>query len=171
MDAKLSNFSELSNILSVKSSLRTNLMSLFTRFGLGHLLCRMSLEKQADIPAVQLILSLCLFRIAGESIHSMYKKSYYDLLNTGHNCYYRMMRRTTMDWRKLLMGMALRFLAILRKEHAEVSSDNASYIFDDTTLEKTGYGMEQISRVFDHVQGKCILGFKLLVCAFFDSTI
>ena len=101
----------------------------------------------------------------------MYKKSYYDLLNTGHNYYYRMMRRATMDWRKLLMGMALRFLAILRKEHAEVSSDNASYIFDDTTLEKTGYGIEQISRVFDHVQGKCILGFKLLVCAFFDSTI
>jgi hypothetical protein len=25
------------------------------------------------------------------------------------------------------------------------------------------------SRVFDHVQGKCILGFKLLVCAFFDG--
>lgn len=44
MNAKLSNFSELSNILSVKSSLRTNLMALFTRFGLGHLLCRMSLE-------------------------------------------------------------------------------------------------------------------------------
>lgn len=100
-------------------------MSLFTRSGLGHLLCRMSLEKQAGIPSVQLILSLCLFRIAGESIHSMYKKSYYDLLNTGHNCYYRMMRRATMDWRKLLMGMALRFLAILRKEQAEVSSDNA----------------------------------------------
>ena len=99
----------MSNILSVKSSLRTNLMALFTRFGLGHLLCRMSLEKQAGVPAVQLILSLCLFRIAGESIHSMYKKSYYDLLNTGHNCYYRMLRRATMDWRKLLLGMALRF--------------------------------------------------------------
>lgn len=169
MDAKLSNFSELSNILSVKSSLRTNLMALFTRFGLGHLLCRMSLEKQAGIPAVQLILSLCLFRIAGESIHSICKKSYYGLLNTGHNCYYRMLRRATMDWRKLLLGMALRFLAILRKEHAEVSSENTSYIFDDTTLEKTGLGMEQISRVFDHVQGKCVLGFKLLVCAFFDG--
>ena len=169
MDAKLNNFSELSNILSVKSSLRTNLMTLFTRFGLGHLLYRMSLEKQAGIPAVQLILSLCLFRIAGESIHSIWKKSYYDLLHTGHNCYYRMLRRATMDWRKLLLGMALRFLAILRKEHAEAPSDNTSYIFDDTTLEKTGYGIEQISRVFDHVQGKCVLGFKLLVCAFFDG--
>ena len=46
MDAKLSNFSELSNILSVKSSLQTNLMALFTRFGLGHLLCKLSLEKE-----------------------------------------------------------------------------------------------------------------------------
>lgn len=58
-------------------------MSLFTRFGLGHLLCKLSLEKKSGISAVQLILSLCLFRIAGESIHSMYKKSYYDLLDTG----------------------------------------------------------------------------------------
>ena len=73
MNAKLSNFSELSNILSVKSSLRINLMALFTRFGLGHLLCKLSLEKEAGIPAVQLILSLCLFRMASESIHSMYK--------------------------------------------------------------------------------------------------
>ena len=71
MNAKLSNFSELSNILSVKSSLRINLMALFTRFGLGHLLCKLSLEKEAGIPAVQLILSLCLFRIASESIHSI----------------------------------------------------------------------------------------------------
>ena len=44
-----------------------------------------------------------------------------------------------MDWRKLLMGKALLFLVILRKEHAEASSDNASYIFDDTTLEKIGF--------------------------------
>ena len=80
-----------------------------------------------------------------------------------------MLRRANMDWRKLLLGMALRFLAILRKEHAENTSENISYIFDDTTLEKTGLGIEQISRVFDHVQGKCVLGFKLLVCAFFDG--
>ncbi len=80
MCAKISNFSEMSNILSVKSSSRTNFMALFTRFGLGHLLCKMSLEKQAGVSAVQQILSLCLFRVAGETIHSMYKKSYCDLL-------------------------------------------------------------------------------------------
>ena len=68
MNAKLSNLSELANILSVKSSVGTNLVTLFNRFGLGHLLCRMSLEKEQGVSAVQLILSLCLFRIGGESI-------------------------------------------------------------------------------------------------------
>ena len=29
--------------------------------------------------------------------------------------------------------------------------------------------MEGICRVFDHVKGRCALGYKLLLCAFFDS--
>lgn len=29
--------------------------------------------------------------------------------------------------------------------------------------------MEHISRVFDHVKGKCVLGFKVPVCAFFNG--
>lgn len=65
MNAKLSNLSELANILSVKSSVGTNLLTLFHRFGLGHLLCHMSLEKEQGVSAIQLILSLCLFRIGG----------------------------------------------------------------------------------------------------------
>lgn len=54
-----------------------------------------------------------------------------------------MMTRASMDWRKLLLGMSLRFLAIIRKEHAEVSTGMESYILDDTTLEKTGFSIEK----------------------------
>ena len=37
--------------------------------------------------------------------YSLYvQESYYDLLGTGKNCYYRMMTRASMDWRKLQMG-------------------------------------------------------------------
>lgn len=169
MDAKLSNLSELANILSVKSSLPTSLVTIFSRFGLGHLLCRMSMEKQQGVSAVQLILSLCLFRIAGDSIHSCYRKDFHDLLDTGKNCYYRMMTRASMDWRRLLFGMAVRFQAILRKEHVAEAAGPRCYILDDTTLEKSGFSMEHISRVFDHVIGRCVLGYKLLVCAFFDG--
>ncbi|MBD9271365.1 MAG: hypothetical protein EGS53_00340 [Prevotella sp.] len=94
----------------------------------------MSLEKQAGIPAVQLILSFCLFRIAGESIHSMYKKSYYELLNTGHNCYCRMMHRATMNWRKLLMGKDLLFLVIDKQPMSLPSSTLISVLLISTIL-------------------------------------
>jgi len=109
MFVKLVNFSELSKFLSVKSRLSADLLSLFGRFGLGHLLSRLSLEK------------------------------------------------------------LLRFICILRREGVWAESENSCLILDDTTLEKTGYSMERVSRVFDHVQGKCVLGFKLLLCAFFDG--
>jgi hypothetical protein len=169
MITKVDHFSELSTLLSVKSSLQVNLMTLFSRFGLGRLLSKMSLEKKAGIPAVQLILSLCLFRITGETIYSIYKKHYYDLIETGKNCYYRMMLRQGMNWRKLQLGMAVRYQALLRKENTHVPNAPKCYILDDTTLEKSGVAMEHISRVFDHVQNTCVLGYKLLLCAFFDG--
>ena len=169
MNAKLGNLSDLANILSVKSEVRANVLALFSRFGIGHLLCHLSLEKPQGISAAQLILSLCLFRVGSESIHSIYKKGFRELLDTGKNCYYRMMTRASMDWRKLLYGMAERFQAILRKEHVSDTGLPKCYIIDDTTLEKSGITMEYISRVFDHVKGRCVLGYKLLLCAFFDG--
>jgi hypothetical protein len=42
MDTKVDNFSEISSFLSVKSSLETDLMTLFGRFGLGKILSRLS---------------------------------------------------------------------------------------------------------------------------------
>ena len=102
MDAKLDNLSEISKLLSVKSKMSSDILSLFSKFGFGRLLCRLSLEKHDGISAVQQILSLCLFRINGETIHSIYKKNFYHLLTTGKNCYYRMMVRQTMNWRRLL---------------------------------------------------------------------
>ena len=38
MDAKLDNFSEISKLLSVKSKISSDILSLFSKFGLGHLL-------------------------------------------------------------------------------------------------------------------------------------
>nr|WP_249117974.1 hypothetical protein [Prevotella scopos] len=115
MDTKLDNFSEISKLLSVKSKMSSDILSLFSKFGLGRMLCRLSLEKHDGISAVQLILSLCLFRINGETIHSIYKKNFYHLLTTGKNCYYRMMVRQTRNWRRLLSYTVLRFECILRR--------------------------------------------------------
>lgn len=169
MDTKLSNFSEISKLLSVKSKMSTDILKLFSKFGLGHLLCRLSLEKHDGISAVQLILSLCLFRINGETIHSMYKKGFYGFLETGKNCYYRMLERPSMDWRRLMNYTVIRFMCVLRKNGIQTDNENSCVIIDDTTLEKSGKFMEHITKVFDHVKRNYVLGYKLLLCAFLDG--
>ena len=65
---------------------------------------------------------------------------------------------------------ALRYMCLLRKYGETPQSDiTTCFIIDDTVLEKSGVRMEGISRVFDHVKGRCVLGYKLLLCAFFDG--
>ena len=68
MNAKIEKLSEMEKVLSVKEATNAQLLSLFSRFGLGNLLRHLSLEKHDGIDAVTLILSLCLFRINGCSI-------------------------------------------------------------------------------------------------------
>ena len=61
-------------------------------------------------------------------------------------------------------------MCLLRKYgEAALSDSTTCFIVDDTMLEKSGVRMEGISRVFDHVKGRCVLGYKLLLCAFFDG--
>ena len=170
MEAKIEKISELSKLLSVKTRMSDDLFHLFGKFGIGHLLSRLSLEKHDGVSASELILSLCLFRIVGESIHSICKHKIYDLSNHGKNCFYRMMIRPQMDWRRLMNHFALRYMCLLRKySEAPQSNTTTCFIIDDTVLEKSGVRMEGISRVFDHVKGRCVLGYKLLLCAFFDG--
>ena len=58
MEAKIKEISELSKLLSVKTRMSDDLFHLFGKFGIGHLLSRLSLEKQDGVSASELILSL-----------------------------------------------------------------------------------------------------------------
>ena len=73
MEAKIEKISELSKLLSIKTRMSDDLFHLFGKFGIGHLLSRLLLEKQDGVSASELILSLCLSRIVGESIHRICK--------------------------------------------------------------------------------------------------
>ena len=75
METKIERISELSKLLSVKTRKDDDLFHLFGRFSIGHLLSRLSWEKHDGVAASELILSLCLFRIVGESIHSICKQA------------------------------------------------------------------------------------------------
>ena len=50
MEAKIEKISELSKLLSVKTRMSDDLFHLFGKFGIGHLLSRLSLEKHDGVP-------------------------------------------------------------------------------------------------------------------------
>ena len=82
-----------------------------------------------------------------------------------------MMVRQAMDWRRLnssiIQSFALR--AFFERMASKQRVRDSCVIFDDTTLEKTGRKLEHITKVFDHVKMNYVLGYKLLLCLFFDG--
>ena len=169
MFAKLNKIGELTKILSVKSETCDSIMHFMACFCIGRILSKHSLDKMRGRDMVEQILAMMVFRILDESIGFMSKTKFYGILEVGKNCFYRLLARPEMDWRILLLSMARRFHSIVRKEKAEETNAPKCYIIDDTTVSKTGLHFEGLSRVFDHVLGKCVLGYKLLILAFFDG--
>ena len=169
MFAKLNKIGELTKILSVKSETCDSIMLFMACFCIGRILSKHSLDKMRGRDMAEQILAMMAFRILGESIGFMSKTKFYGILEVGKNCFYRLLARPEMDWRILLLSMARRFHSIVHKEKAEETNAPKCYIIDDTTVSKTGLHFEGLSRVFDHVLGKCVLGYKLLILAFFDG--
>ena len=169
MAANLDNIHEIYNIFLQKNRMHADIITLFSRFQLSRTLSRLKMEKQQGVSASLLIVLLCLFRMCHESIGSFYSHKFHGLFESGKNCFYRMYNRSSMNWRKLLLRMSVRFMAIVREENAEEKGHAHCFIIDDTTLEKTGSCMEGISRVFDHVTLGFVLGYKLLLLAYFDG--
>ena len=55
MEAKIKKISGLSKLLSVKTRMSDDLFHLFGKFGIGHLLSRLSLEKRLGCPPQHLM--------------------------------------------------------------------------------------------------------------------
>lgn len=86
MIAKVYKLSELPKGLSIK----VHSDSIFTHCSPDSAASYMPLvpEKKPEHPSVQITFFLSLFRTGGNSICSIHKKSFHNLLDTGWNCYY-----------------------------------------------------------------------------------
>jgi hypothetical protein len=78
--------------------------------------------------------------------------------------FYDIKNNEFIDWRKLLLLHFKRFRYLISNDINLKTLKITALLFDDTTLEKTGKVMEKISYVNNHVTGRSILGYKLLVC-------
>ena len=166
MYTKVSNLSELTDILVDKNKLDNGVLNFVSRFKVGSLLRSFSALKEQGYPLRIIITNLIFIRLGGMNINSEMK--------TGNsiiddNTFYRTLNDSRIDWRKMLLSFALQFTRIVKKETQMEENLTRCFVVDDSLLEKSGKTIEGISRVSNHVKGGFTFGFKLLLLGYFDG--
>ena len=122
--------------------------------------------------SVKLVLSLLLVNAvtAKKTVSSSLSHFYEQGLQIGKDVFYRMKNKDHICWRQILWYIVMKFIHVTTSTSLPGEPGKPHcLIFDDTALEKTGRKMEKIGRVWDHVQQRCVLGFKLLVMLYWDG--
>ncbi|MFO8233823.1 MAG: hypothetical protein R6U04_00265 [Bacteroidales bacterium] len=63
----------------------------------------------------------------------------------------------------------MKFIKLVSEQGEKNNNSFKSLVFDDSMLPKTGRYNEKVSRMFDHVSKRCLLGYKLLVMGCWDK--
>ena len=106
------------------------------------------------------------------TVHSMFGKYVDRQIDAGKDVFYRLKNNPGICWRLILWLFANKFVNIVRKKssYKETEGLNKCLVFDDSVLHKTGRFIENVSRVWDHVSNRFVLGFKLLLMGYWDGT-
>lgn len=166
MSAKINNLSELYDVLCGKDKIESQMLHFAELFSLEYLLKKFGWLKQQGYTFLCVITKLITIRLGGMSIYgemrtaakTMDENTLYRLLNDGH-----------VDWRHILSAFTRKFIRIVEKRTQAAGTALRCFVIDDTTLEKCGKTIEGISRVYDHVQNKYVLGFKMLLLGYYDG--
>ncbi|MDR2475380.1 MAG: transposase, partial [Bacteroidales bacterium] len=141
---------EIASVLREKK-IDEGVLGFAKHFRIGQLLKSFSDLKQHGYSMVTLIVKLILIRLGGLSIYAEQKTGSKTL---DENILYRLMNNSQIDWRKMLMSFAKRFIRIIQKNCESIDNQVRCFIIDDTLLEKTGRTIE---------------GFKQLLLGYFDG--
>lgn len=105
------------------------------------------------------------------NVNGFIYSSYNQIINACKDSFYDLLSSSLVNWRLLLYNVVKRFNH-LTLDTPQEDGDNSNvkcFIADDSDIEKRGRKFEGISRIFNHVIGRHILGFKLLVLGFWDG--
>jgi hypothetical protein len=164
-------FSELKIIISDSEKMTSSLTDVMKVFNLKKYFSLFNQLKSKGIKVSNLLNILVLlpfYNVA--SIYSLYTSGIKTPDFIGQkDAYYDIKNNENINWRQLLISLSKRFRYLVNKSTNLISNGTTAIIFDDSLLEKTGKKIEKVGFVNDHVSGRFILGFKLLVCGFWDG--
>ena len=132
-----------------------------------------SRAKQKGIPALAILRVLISFPFLGAgNVFSFTNSTWSKFAHFGKDAYYRLMNNHRINWRLFLYGVAKQLAVTLgeRPQQAMDKGCKSALVFDDTPIQKTGYLIEGVSKIWDHVKQRSVLGYQLLVMGHYDGT-
>jgi len=112
---------------------------------------------------------ICLPFIGFKTVNSLIGSFLASYIDAHKDAFYRLKNNPGICWRMILWLFASKFKKLVDEYGKSNSNTVRCLVFDDSTLPKTGRYIEKISRVWDHVLNRCILGYKLLAMGYWDG--
>ena len=171
MDTKLVKIDELQSVLSNENETISRIQQFMQPFALGVTLKHYSQIKQKGYSLTEVLIWLCTIQAMGLSIYQATRQEFSNLILCGEKCvYYRLLENQLINWRSLYRRILLKYYEIVKSKGEEPEKGTVRcFIIDDTLIEKTGKFIEGVTKVFDHVTHKSVLGLKMLVLGYWDG--
>jgi predicted nucleic acid-binding Zn finger protein len=112
---------------------------------------------------------ICLPFLGLRTINSLTDSFLASHIDAHKDAFYRFKNNPGICWRMILWLFASKFKKLADEHGKRDSNAVRCLVFDDSTLPKTGKYIEKVSRVWDHVLNRCILGYKLLAMGYWDG--
>jgi len=163
--------SDLEILTCDSAKLTSSLLDVMDKFNVKKNLCLFNFLKSKGLAVSSLLSILLILPFYGiANICQLMKCNINKLdIEAKKDAFYDLKNNENFNWRKLLLLHAKRFIYLVNNNIDIKSQKITALIFDDTLLEKSGKKIERISYVNDHVTGSYVLGYKLLVCGFWDG--
>ena len=166
----IKNLSELSLTFCSKHKKAEFFTSFVGILKLGKLHAYFSSAKQKGVSGLLIIEILLSFPfLTQNNVHRFINSNWNTFVNHGKDVYYRLKKNNKIDWRNFLLAVVRQSLLTLKNNESDQGIK--AFIFDDTTIKKTGQKIEGTSRVWNHVISRTVLGYQLLVMGYYNGTI
>ena len=175
---------EIETIINSRGySLNSSICEVIKKFNIKTLCSNTGIQKKSGFKASEIVVLLLMLPLmALENVHQLYRSQYRKLAEMEDDTIYRLKNNEHLPWRSLLYAVAKMFNTLTKTEKSPTDPEKeptsakkgpkegvTAFIIDDTPDQRTGYKMENVSYVHDHIIKKSVLGFKHMVLGYFDG--
>ena len=167
----IQNIDELQAFLAKPQKTMDIIMGYLDYFRFGPLSRSFDAVKRKGYPASQLLkVLICLPFFDKATIYALLRSGLAHLSEAQKDAYYALKNNVAICWRAFLWKFIGKWAKTIEESTPPAAGQGARcLVVDDSDIEKRGKKIEQVSRIWDHVRGRAILGFKLLVLGYYDG--